>query len=86
MKTVSGAAIQIKDNSLNPESILHSKQRYKMLKAIINSLDRKQLWWDNADCILYECEILQDVHAASCLFAAINGCENETENHPLLHY
>ena len=41
MKNDSGQQVQIKDHSLDPESILHSKQRYSMLKAIINSLDKK---------------------------------------------
>ena len=41
MKNDSGQQVQIRDNSLDPEAILHSKQRYSMLKAIINSLDNK---------------------------------------------
>tara|TARA_B100001750_G_scaffold150125_1_gene120271 strand:- start:1790 stop:2365 length:576 start_codon:yes stop_codon:yes gene_type:complete len=41
MKNDSGQQVQIKDHSLDPEAILHSKQRYSMLKAIINSLDKK---------------------------------------------
>ena len=41
MKNDSGQQVQIKDNSLDPEAILHSKQRYSMLKAIINNLDKK---------------------------------------------
>ena len=41
MKNDSGQQVQIKDHYLDPEAILHSKQRYSMLKAIINNLDKK---------------------------------------------
>ena len=41
MKRDDSHEMQIIDNSLDPEAILHSKQRYKILKAIINSLEVK---------------------------------------------